>query len=91
MAGKEVYRYAAPAGRVGRSALHDAGLTVDDVDQFLFHQANLRIIESVQNAVGIPAGKTYLNIETYGNTRRLGPDGARGGGRRRAHQPGDRI
>jgi 3-oxoacyl-[acyl-carrier-protein] synthase-3 len=41
---------------------------VEDVDQFLFHQANLRIIESVQNAVGIPSDKTYLNIEKYGNT-----------------------
>jgi len=69
MAGKEVYRYATrQLAESARSALRDAGLTVDDVDQFLFHQANLRIIESVQNAVGIPPEKTYLNIEKYGNT-----------------------
>jgi 3-oxoacyl-[acyl-carrier-protein] synthase III len=69
MAGKEVYRYATrQLAESAKSALRDAGLTVGDVDQFLFHQANLRIIESVQNAVGIPPEKTYLNIERYGNT-----------------------
>ncbi len=69
MAGKEVYRYATKQlAESAKAALADAGLSVDDVDQFLFHQANLRIIESVQNAVGIPAEKTYLNIEKYGNT-----------------------
>ena len=69
MAGKEVYKYATrQLAESARTALRDAGLTVDDVDQFLFHQANLRIIESVQQSVGIPADKTYLNIERYGNT-----------------------
>ena len=69
MAGKEVYKYATrQLAESARAALRDAGLAVDDVDQFLFHQANLRIIESVQNAVGIPSEKTYLNIARYGNT-----------------------
>lgn len=69
MAGREVYKYATrQLAESSRSALRSAGLSVDQIDQFLFHQANLRIIESVQNAVGIPADKTYLNIERYGNT-----------------------
>jgi 3-oxoacyl-[acyl-carrier-protein] synthase-3 len=69
MAGKEVYKYATrQLAESARSALRNAGLAVDDVDQFLFHQANLRIIESVQNTVGISPEKTYLNIEKYGNT-----------------------
>jgi 3-oxoacyl-[acyl-carrier-protein] synthase-3 len=69
MAGKEVYRYATrQLAESARAALRNADLGVGDVDQFLFHQANLRIIESVQNAVGIPMEKTYLNIEKYGNT-----------------------
>ncbi|MDQ3689452.1 MAG: ketoacyl-ACP synthase III, partial [Chloroflexota bacterium] len=69
MAGKEVYRYATrQLAESAQAALRHASLTVDDVDQFLFHQANLRIIENVQNAVGIPAEKTYLNIVRYGNT-----------------------
>ncbi|MEO7266879.1 MAG: 3-oxoacyl-[acyl-carrier-protein] synthase III C-terminal domain-containing protein, partial [Candidatus Limnocylindria bacterium] len=33
-----------------------------------FHQANLRIINSVQKQLNIPAEKTYVNIEKYGNT-----------------------
>ena len=69
MAGKEVYKYATrQLAESSQAALREAGLTVGDIDQFLFHQANIRIIESVQNAVGIPADKTYLNIERYGNT-----------------------
>lgn len=69
MAGKDVYRYATrQLAESARAALRDAQLAVDDIDQFLFHQANIRIIESVQNAVGIPPEKTYLNIERYGNT-----------------------
>ena len=69
MAGKDVYRYATrQLAESSKAALRNAGLTVDDIDQFLFHQANVRIIESVQNAVGIPPEKTYLNIDRYGNT-----------------------
>ncbi len=69
MAGREVYKYATrQLAESSQAALRDAGIGVGDVDQFLFHQANLRIIESVQNAVGIPPEKTYLNIERYGNT-----------------------
>jgi 3-oxoacyl-[acyl-carrier-protein] synthase III len=69
MAGREVYKYATrQLADSASAALRDAGLTVGDIDQFLFHQANLRIIESVQRALGIPEEKTYLNIEKYGNT-----------------------
>jgi 3-oxoacyl-[acyl-carrier-protein] synthase III len=69
MLGKEVYKYATrQLAESSQAALRDAGLSVDDVDQFVFHQANLRIIESVQRAVGIPEEKTYLNIAKYGNT-----------------------
>jgi 3-oxoacyl-[acyl-carrier-protein] synthase-3 len=69
MQGAEVYKYATrQMGESALAALRDAGLTVDDVDQFVFHQANLRIINSVQKQLGIPAEKTYVNIEKYGNT-----------------------
>ena len=54
-AASEVYKYATrQLAESAQSALRDAGLTVDDVDQFVFHQANLRIIESVQHAVRHP-------------------------------------
>lgn len=69
MQGRQVYRYATKQlAESTAAALRHANLSVDDVDQFIFHQANLRIIESVQKAVGIPADKTFLNIEKYGNT-----------------------
>jgi 3-oxoacyl-[acyl-carrier-protein] synthase-3 len=69
MLGAEVYKYATrQMGESAAAALRAAGLTVDDVDQFVFHQANLRIITSVQKQLGIPDEKTYVNIEKYGNT-----------------------
>ena len=43
-------------------------LTLDDVDLFFFHQANLRINQYVATQLGIPEGKLFHNIERYGNT-----------------------
>ena len=69
MAGREVYKYATrQMADSAVDALRNAGLTVDDVDQFVFHQANLRIIENVQKQLEIPAEKLFVNIEKYGNT-----------------------
>jgi 3-oxoacyl-[acyl-carrier-protein] synthase-3 len=69
MLGSEVYKYATrQMGESALAALRAANLTVDDVDQFVFHQANLRIINSVQKQFGIPDAKTFVNIEKYGNT-----------------------
>jgi 3-oxoacyl-[acyl-carrier-protein] synthase-3 len=69
MLGSEVYKYATrQMGDSAVAALRAAGMTVDDVDQFVFHQANLRIIRSVQKTLNIPDEKTYVNIERYGNT-----------------------
>ena len=43
-------------------------LTLDDVDLFFFHQANLRINQYVANQLGLPEEKLFHNIERYGNT-----------------------
>ena len=43
-------------------------LTVDDIDWFIPHQANLRIIEAVGSRLGIDPAKVLVNIEEYGNT-----------------------
>jgi 3-oxoacyl-[acyl-carrier-protein] synthase-3 len=55
-----------------REVVHECleanGLKSGDIDLYLFHQANLRIIESVAAHHGIPAGRMYNNIERYGNT-----------------------
>ena len=49
-------------------ALERAGMTLDDVDLFIPHQANARIIEAVAERLGLPAEKIVLNINKYGNT-----------------------
>jgi len=43
-------------------------IAIDDVDFFVFHQANLRINEMVANELRIPPGKVFNTIEKYGNT-----------------------
>lgn len=43
-------------------------LQLDEVDHFLFHQANVRIIESIGQSLGLPPEKVYINIHKYGNT-----------------------
>jgi 3-oxoacyl-[acyl-carrier-protein] synthase-3 len=69
MLGSEVYKYATrQMAESASAALAQAGLRVEDIDQFVFHQANLRIIRSVEKALGIPTDKVFVNIEKYGNT-----------------------
>jgi 3-oxoacyl-[acyl-carrier-protein] synthase-3 len=46
----------------------DAGCTGTDIDLFVFHQANLRINQFIQQHLGIPDEKIVHNIERYGNT-----------------------
>ena len=94
MLGSEVYKYATrQMGESALAALRNAGLTVDDVDQFVFHQANLRIIESVQKQFGIPARQDVReHREVRQHERRIGADGAGRGDRAAGGiKPGDRI
>lgn len=51
-----------------RDVLTQAGLEVDDIDLFVPHQANKRIIDSAMRAVGIPEDKVFINLDRYGNT-----------------------
>ena len=46
----------------------EAGVTVEDLDLVLVHQANLRIVQGVAKALGLPDEKVPHNIEKYGNT-----------------------
>ncbi len=69
MAGQEVFRRAIRiVVESATAALERAGATVDDVAWFAPHQANSRIIESAGNRLGIPAERTLVNIDRYGNT-----------------------
>ena len=49
-------------------ALDDAGLSLDDLDLLIPHQANKRITEAIQHKLNLPDKKVYSNIERYGNT-----------------------
>lgn len=49
-------------------ALTNAGLVPSDLDWLLFHQANIRIMESAAEALGIDMDKVLRNIDEYGNT-----------------------
>lgn len=51
-----------------REAVETNGLTVGDIDLFLFHQANLRIIEAVGEALKAPPEKVFNTIQNYANT-----------------------
>jgi len=54
--------------KVIRQVLAKIGKTTDDVDFFIFHQANLRLIEYLMAKMKQPLSKTYTNMEMYGNT-----------------------
>lgn len=69
MRGKEVYRHAVTRmAASARSMLGDAGWKIDDVDRFVPHQANLRIIHSVAEELQLPLDRCVSNVGTVGNT-----------------------
>lgn len=69
MAGAEVYRFAVNAmGDACVKVLQEAGLTPDQVDLFVPHQANLRIIDSAAKRLDLPPEKVFINVQKYGNT-----------------------
>ena len=69
MNGKEVYKFATrEVPTVISEALADAGLTIDEVDWLLLHQANIRIMQSVAEKLGVSFDKVLHNLSEYGNT-----------------------
>lgn len=51
-----------------QEALNANGLKIQDIDLFMFHQANIRINEATAKALGIPEEKTFNTIDRFGNT-----------------------
>jgi 3-oxoacyl-[acyl-carrier-protein] synthase-3 len=69
MQGQEVFRRAVRAVvDSARMTLDRAGVDASDVAWFVPHQANIRIIESASNRLGIDVTRTIVNIDRYGNT-----------------------
>jgi len=69
MAGAEVYRFAVVAmGDACCRLLDQVGMNPEDIDLFVPHQANLRIIESAAKRLHLPDEKVFINVAKYGNT-----------------------
>jgi len=69
MEGREVYRHAiARMVAATNEAIERAGLTIDDVDLFVAHQANVRILTAAANELGLPPEKLMVNIDRVANT-----------------------
>ncbi|MEQ1833584.1 MAG: beta-ketoacyl-ACP synthase III [Candidatus Eisenbacteria bacterium] len=69
MQGKKLYPFAVRSMEdATRRCLDQAGWGASDIDLFIPHQANLRIIEAVRERLGLDESKCYVNIDKYGNT-----------------------
>ncbi len=69
MKGNETFKKAVRRlAEVSEEALRECGLTPADVDWFIPHQANKRIIDAVGQRLSVPDDATYVNVERYGNT-----------------------
>lgn len=69
MAGNNVFKHAVRCMTdTGREALEKAGLTIDDVDWVIPHQANMRIIQAISDRVGISMERFIVNLDRLGNT-----------------------
>jgi 3-oxoacyl-[acyl-carrier-protein] synthase-3 len=69
MNGREVFKFATRVvGKACQQVLDQAGLTMDDVDWIIPHQANLRIIEAAARDMNVPLDRFIVNIDRYANT-----------------------
>lgn len=68
MAGPEVFKNAVRSmTEAADQALQRAGVTADQIDLLVPHQANIRIIEATAKYAGIPMDKVFVNVDRYGN------------------------
>lgn len=69
MNGKEVFKLACRnMVEASQTLLGEHGIATEEVDFFIFHQANLRIIDMCMKTLGVPKEKTWINLDKYGNT-----------------------
>lgn len=69
MQGREIFRNAVvKMGESAANVLERAGLTLDDVDLLIPHQANVRIIDATAKRMKLNPEQVYVNIASYGNT-----------------------
>jgi len=69
MKGTETFKMAVRTlGSTATAAVRAAGLTLDEVDLVIPHQANYRIIEGLSKSLGFPMERVFVNVDCYGNT-----------------------
>jgi 3-oxoacyl-[acyl-carrier-protein] synthase-3 len=69
MEGKEVFRHAVvKLAETAEAALERAGLSGEDVDWIVPHQANLRIIKATAQKMGVPMDRVIVTVQDHGNT-----------------------
>ena len=69
MKGNETFKVAVRTlEEIARSTLSANHLRVEDIDLYVPHQANIRILKAVMERLGLPIEKVMLNVERYGNT-----------------------
>ncbi|MSR64295.1 MAG: ketoacyl-ACP synthase III [Verrucomicrobiae bacterium] len=69
MEGKEVFKSAVGAMQTAaEEVLRRCGLTIEDIDCIIPHQANVRIIEAIAERINAPKEKLFINLDRYGNT-----------------------
>ncbi len=69
MQGREIFKFAIKLiGEAVETVLHSNAITVDDIDWFVPHQANLRIIEGISTHFKIPMEKMVVTVEKHSNT-----------------------
>lgn len=93
MKGREVFRHAVVnLSSVLKETLAEAGLTADDIDWVIPHQANARILDATARKLGLPADKVIVTVDQHANTSAasvpLAFDVARSDGR---IKPGDLV
>jgi 3-oxoacyl-[acyl-carrier-protein] synthase III len=69
MNGREVFKFATRIlVKSAQDVMERCGVTIDDVDVYVPHQANLRIIDHATRKLGVPSEKVVINVDRYGNT-----------------------
>ena len=69
MNGREVFKFATRVlVQSAEALLEQCGTSIDDVDVYVPHQANVRIIDHATRKLGVPSEKVVVNVDRYGNT-----------------------
>jgi len=68
MNGREIFKSAVVSmAEASKQVIDAAGLQISDIELFIPHQANIRIIQAAAKSLGIPSERVFVNVDWYGN------------------------